>query len=100
VYAARRIGVDNFAMQVERRADDNVADTTWCALCGCEFHYIERQANRRATHDVVICGACEGMRNDGLDVHRHAELMSSLAQKGVRLQRLPGGFFRILPRAP
>jgi hypothetical protein len=38
------------------------------------------------------------MSNDGVDVSGNPELMRELAQRNLRLHRLPGGFFRVLPR--
>lgn len=85
-------------MPVDHPAEDDVAVTLWCAICGCEFRHIQSKVGARAEPNPVTCQSCQRMSNDGIDVSGNPELMRELAQRNVRLHRLPGGFYRVLPR--
>jgi hypothetical protein len=86
-------------MPVDHLTDDELVVTVWCAYCSCELRYLQSRASARPARNSVICEACERMSADGVDVQGNSELMRSLAQRNLRLHRLPGGFFRVLPRA-
>ncbi len=73
-----------------------------CDLCRGEFQFgPHRYAGRKVVMwDIRICDTCDSMNWDGLDPHRHPELMRRLTEQGVPLRRLPGGFVEIPARGP
>ncbi len=68
-----------------------------CELCGREFQFgPHRYAGRKVVSwNIMICETCDQMNHDGLDPHRHPELMRRLQAERVALRRLPGGFIAI-----
>jgi hypothetical protein len=87
-------------MRAERQPDGDTAFMRCCDLCGGEFRYGQhRYAGRPVPEwDILICEPCENMNHDGLVPQQHPELMQRLAENGLKLERLSGGFIRIPPR--
>ena len=56
-----------------------------CDLCRGGFQFgPHRYAGRKVVAwDVLICDTCHSMNWDGLDPHRHPELMRRLREQGV-----------------
>jgi hypothetical protein len=82
-----------FRMKGQQLAESAATLIRRCLLCGERFEH--RGPGR---DEAPICGACGDMGDSGFETHRHPELMRRLAEQGVTLHRLPGGYFRILPR--
>jgi hypothetical protein len=71
--------------------------------CGCCGSALKGAAPSAASQDIAteqtrLCVACENVLLSGLNPRDHPELTRRLLEGGIVLQRLPAGFFRILPR--
>jgi hypothetical protein len=87
------------AMRVEQTADSFKVMIP-CDLCRREFQFgPHRYAGRKVVSwDIMICETCDNMNWDGIDPHRHPELMRRLRAEGVPLRELRGGFIAIPSR--